>query len=290
MTLRVGSARVRFVLLGMVMVSAECSASDDSGDQPDNVDGDYAACVPACGARECGDDGCGGFCGQCPGASQCAAGICVDPACLTKNCGPGGTCFVVNGQPQCQCSGPAYDWGQGCELAQFDYLLKGDIQFNCTTETTGLFAALGTGTFRLQLGFNTDPSIESECLELVPPYEMRPCVEIPATVANFALLGSPAIVSENMSEIIGQPLHIRISASGDAGFLSAFDSSSQPAINGLYYTLPMFSVNLPLALSNGQPVWGPFTISAGSLGFMQSPDGVGSALCEATGALELVEF
>lgn len=247
-------------------------------------------CNPNCVDKVCGDDGCGGSCGQCPGSSQCAAGACVDPACLTKNCGPGGTCSVVNGQALCQCSGPAYDWGQGCELAQFDYLLIGDVQFNCTNETSGLLAALGTGTFRLQLGFNTDPATEGECMELMPPYQMEPCVEIPTTIANFALLGSPAVVSENMSEIIGQSFGIRILANGDSAHLSSFEVSSQPDINGFYYTFVLYSASLPLTISNGQPVWGPFSIPAGTVGFMQSRNGLVSALCEASGALELVEF
>ena len=37
-------------------------------------------CTPACGARVCGDDGCGGRCGACPGNRACLASVCVDRA------------------------------------------------------------------------------------------------------------------------------------------------------------------------------------------------------------------
>ena len=36
-------------------------------------------CVPACGAAVCGDDSCGGTCGDCADGHACEAGVCVDP-------------------------------------------------------------------------------------------------------------------------------------------------------------------------------------------------------------------
>jgi hypothetical protein len=38
---------------------------------------DDDTCVSACGARECGDDGCGGLCGQCQPQETCGEGLCV---------------------------------------------------------------------------------------------------------------------------------------------------------------------------------------------------------------------
>ena len=57
-------------------------------------------CVPACAGMECGDDGCGGACGVCPGAAPiCEQGLCVPdgctPDCAGKQCGIdgcGGSC------------------------------------------------------------------------------------------------------------------------------------------------------------------------------------------------------
>jgi len=42
-------------------------------------DGVCPACVPSCGTRVCGDDGCGGSCGECIEAGEsCSAGRCVN--------------------------------------------------------------------------------------------------------------------------------------------------------------------------------------------------------------------
>jgi hypothetical protein len=47
--------------------------SDPDGMFPMNCDG---GCTPNCGGKQCGPDGCGGFCGQCPAEQQCVDGIC----------------------------------------------------------------------------------------------------------------------------------------------------------------------------------------------------------------------
>ncbi len=44
------------------------------------------ACAPRCDGRVCGDDGCGGVCGQCPADADCVDGACA-PRCL-EDCGP----------------------------------------------------------------------------------------------------------------------------------------------------------------------------------------------------------
>lgn len=54
-------------------------------------------CVPDCQGKECGDDGCGGFCGQCPAPKRCQANqVCeCRPQCTGQACGDdgcGGSC------------------------------------------------------------------------------------------------------------------------------------------------------------------------------------------------------
>ncbi|MBM4370776.1 MAG: hypothetical protein FJ098_03935 [Deltaproteobacteria bacterium] len=55
-------------------------------------------CVPACDGKVCGDDGCGGSCGACPGEMLCDNGLCTDciPSCgEEQECGDdgcGGSC------------------------------------------------------------------------------------------------------------------------------------------------------------------------------------------------------
>ncbi len=72
-----------------------------------------AACVPNCAGKNCGDDGCGGYCGACndPAKPACVSGQCVDacsptPAiCATNDCGAdgcGGSCGVCPADSQCQ--------------------------------------------------------------------------------------------------------------------------------------------------------------------------------------------
>ena len=54
-------------------------------------------CTPNCGGKQCGPDGCGGLCGECPDGAPCDdAGQCpCQPKCTGKECGPdncGGLC------------------------------------------------------------------------------------------------------------------------------------------------------------------------------------------------------
>ena len=54
-------------------------------------------CVPSCGHKICGDDGCGGSCGACAPSKVCAEGHCVCPAGTTE-CG--GTCVNTAADPR----------------------------------------------------------------------------------------------------------------------------------------------------------------------------------------------
>ena len=134
--------RALFVALVASALVAPMSCDGDSADGPAAVDahdatptdrgGDAHAaapvdgaariglCAPTCGARVCGDDGCGGSCGACEGGQecssegQCAAVPCV-PACADRACGPDGcagscgTC--IDGQ---ECSADGHCATSGC--------------------------------------------------------------------------------------------------------------------------------------------------------------------------------
>lgn len=52
-------------------------------------------CIPNCAGKECGGNGCGGYCGMCPSGWDCVDGICEKPCnptagCFGKECGPNG--------------------------------------------------------------------------------------------------------------------------------------------------------------------------------------------------------
>jgi CSLREA domain-containing protein len=74
------------------------------------VDGTCAACQPACSLNKCGDDGCGGSCGTCPGGAVCLFGQCAlvptDASCVAL-CGG----VAASG---CSCQGDCAALGTCC--------------------------------------------------------------------------------------------------------------------------------------------------------------------------------
>ena len=63
-------------------------------------------CVPNCEGKECGDDGCGGSCAECPAEQpDCVEGVCTCvPSCENVKCGDdgcGGDCGACDGDLQC---------------------------------------------------------------------------------------------------------------------------------------------------------------------------------------------
>ena len=46
---------------------------------------DEVTCVPACQGLECGDDGCGGSCGACAAGLSCATGVCTEDAPISED-------------------------------------------------------------------------------------------------------------------------------------------------------------------------------------------------------------
>ena len=81
--------------------------TDTGADAPPDIAPDL--CEPSCAGKECGPDGCGGFCGTCPEVAP----ICTDqgkcaldcvPDCAGKLCGPDGcqgSCGECGGQDAC---------------------------------------------------------------------------------------------------------------------------------------------------------------------------------------------
>jgi hypothetical protein len=81
------------------------------------VDGRCEGCVPDCFARECGDNGCGGSCGDCAAEDCCNGGHCMlcAPDCEGKECGPdwaGGGCGECEAGEVCA-SGQCHKPGSG---------------------------------------------------------------------------------------------------------------------------------------------------------------------------------
>ena len=66
--------------------------------QDDCIDG-LCTCTSDCEGKECGPDGCGGSCGECPGSTVCMESECEEPSC-GQFCSLSGYQFVP---PCCQC-------------------------------------------------------------------------------------------------------------------------------------------------------------------------------------------
>lgn len=69
----------------------ECPTCDPPcGDGEECVGGECVVCVPACDGKNCGADGCGGECGECPEGLVCQDGMCATIGCQpmeTPGCG-----------------------------------------------------------------------------------------------------------------------------------------------------------------------------------------------------------
>jgi hypothetical protein len=62
--------------------------------KPVSPTGPTVTCTPKCGRKQCGQDGCGGSCGECAADQVCATGTCCTPA------GPEVTCKTECGYPE----------------------------------------------------------------------------------------------------------------------------------------------------------------------------------------------
>ena len=101
-------------------VGNEDAPSRDDAAKPDVPEGNDA-CTPACGANECGGDGCGGKCGSCNAGFECKQGICEPISgcadlddCHPWVCDPAtGQCADCDDDTQCAEAGDVCDEDSG---------------------------------------------------------------------------------------------------------------------------------------------------------------------------------
>jgi hypothetical protein len=67
------------------------------------------ACAPNCGPKICGDDGCGGSCGACPGGRVCLSnGSCATVCDELADCADGCSCSGANTEGIKTCAAPGF--------------------------------------------------------------------------------------------------------------------------------------------------------------------------------------
>ena len=70
-------------------VHAAVEDGEECGDPPGCLcETGQCLCPPPCGGKECGNDGQGGTCGDCPNGKQCNDGLCVSPGMVGVLAGP----------------------------------------------------------------------------------------------------------------------------------------------------------------------------------------------------------
>ena len=122
---------------------------------------DGECCPPDCEGKECGDDGCGGWCGWCPGLQDvCTDGLCpCVPDCEGKECGDDG-CEGSCGD----CSGPPLECVGGvCDCICTDVYQPVCDTLNCETYPNWCEATCA-GIVNVEQG-PCDCGCTSECTE-----------------------------------------------------------------------------------------------------------------------------
>lgn len=104
----------------------EKSGAEASGEYPISC-----GCTPSCSGKACGDDGCGGNCGNCEPGSLCQSNLCVEGMGEVGSCV--GLCGASSSDGTCWCDDTCKDSGDCCP----DACSACQICDVCTPECTG---------------------------------------------------------------------------------------------------------------------------------------------------------
>ncbi len=110
-------------------------------DTPEELDAlpevaDTDVCAPACEGLDCGDDGCGGSCGECEDGWDCNAGVCEEPPCVPA-C-EGAACGDPDGcEDGGQCDGTCEDGFVCADQGDGTFLCEEDCEPACDGAACG---------------------------------------------------------------------------------------------------------------------------------------------------------
>jgi len=132
-----------------------CSEDDDScldmvWDSCNEAFVACVGCIPDCEGKECGDDGCGGACGQCPQNETCVGGVCLWSAGCPMDL-TGKTYRVTDFLVDVPSNVMNESWEQDIAVGDLVLLLR-VAQHNVATGELTLFLGSGKATIETQNG------------------------------------------------------------------------------------------------------------------------------------------
>ncbi len=180
---------------GITRLALVRNVTDDpcgAGSVCDDASNTCTACTPSCAGKACGDDGCGGSCGECPlgevcdGASQCVARLDCVPSCTTSDqCGDNG-CGGVCGY----CG-----FGETCDLAT-NLCVTGCVP-SCAGKQCGSDGCGGVCAV-----FGTPEEIDTEAGQST--FAAAP-TNVPPTAPEIAVLPANATVASDLFCVVTTP-------------------------------------------------------------------------------------
>ncbi len=150
-----GSMTVKLATAGTYFVFVDGLHAGDVGPYTFKAE---EVCTPNCAAKACGDDGCGGSCGDC-GSSACMSGICVDPDLLLgNNCAlPNLISAIMPTEVTGTTTGLSDDFSNFCGDAGSLGIGATDAAFSFTPLLDGVYK------FSLSASFNGAVYIKEDC-------------------------------------------------------------------------------------------------------------------------------
>ena len=190
-------------------------------------------CAPQCQGLECGPDGCGGVCGECQEGIACASGFCQDGVCLGQDCSGHGVCAKV-GSGQCLCD-PGYHQGDSLECHAGDFCMSGLITIDQVIYPAGSSSATG-GLDSLK----GNPFSFELCFFIVTAGETScytgadfvPCMLFTTTVASADFGTDNQALQHYAQNVLGEANSIAIHYENNATTFVGFNLTEGPVTQG----------------------------------------------------------
>ncbi len=237
---RLGSASfivLLTLLVGSFGLTACGGASDtpaDNGSNGQDTSQENDVCQPACDGKVCGDDGCGGTCGDCTDGQECsAAGLCEStcvPDCGDNVCGDdgcGGSCGLCAGEDEvCE---------EGACVVPPPTSCQDPSQIDITTlGITHRIHKFGIGGF--------DPEVDAVCDELTAGnVDADPNTSFPDGVCENGLENALLGIVELAASLAQTDLRVELAKAISDGSVNIITDMQGYANDGTVFTVSLFN-------------------------------------------------